>query len=128
MTIARRDKDRTHWKKFNSVKHSESEEYHEGKKSTDFCSNSSIAEAYLTRIRSLITELQGNPAYHDILTIQWANLIKYVEDPTNEGLIQSNCAGFIQGLQAAKKADGALIMEQKKLSKIIAKQFRELDN
>ena len=79
-------------------------------------------------MRSLIKELQSESANHGILTTQWANSIKYVEDPINEELLQSNCAGFIQGLQAAKKADQESIMEQKKLAKTIAKRFHELDN
>lgn len=119
LTTARRDNDRTHWKKIDR------KDFHGEKKFTEFCSNSSIADGYRTRVLILIKELQGNAAYQPILISQWGNFIKYIEEPANGELLQKNCVEFIQGLKAAKEADRDVIMQQRKLANTVAKQMKE---
>jgi hypothetical protein len=96
------------------------------KKLSKFCSNTTIAQAYLTKLLSVIDNLQGNTTYSSIFQAQSAHFIAYLKDTTNQGLLQTNCEGFITGLKAAKKSDKEFAREQRKLAKTIQKQLKQV--
>lgn len=132
LTVARRDEDGTHWKRPKGRIPFERKDSFEEKKLTEFCSNSSIVDVYLTRILALINDLQNNAAYQSILTSHWGNFIKYIQQPANKELVHKNCPDFIVGLKAAKEADRDVIIQQKNFARTIAKQMkgvmRDLNN
>ncbi len=100
--------------------------FHTDKKLPSFCSNATIGQAYLTKLLSVIDNLQANGTYSSIFNSQSANFIAYLKDTKNQGLLQTECEGFITGLNSAKKADKEFAREQKKLSREIGKQLKQV--
>jgi len=96
------------------------------KKFLKFCSNNTLAQVYLTKTLSIINTLQANSSYNSILKSQFANFITYLQDTNNQGLLNSDCEGFIKGLKAAKKADKEAERAQRYLIKTIQKQIKQV--
>ena len=89
------------------------------------CSDNNAAQVYLKQILSVIETFEANSTYNSILKSESANFIDYLKDSTNQGLLTTNCEGFLQGLQSAKKADKDLEHTKKKLIKQIEKEFKQ---
>ena len=77
-------------------------------------------------ILSTIDELQANATYSSIFKSQSANFIAYLKNTVNQGLVHSDCEGFIKGLKAAKKADKEAERAQKQLARTIEKQLKQV--
>ncbi len=80
----------------------------------------------MTQLLSVLDALQANASYNSILQFQSANYIKYLKDTTNQGLLNSDCEGFMKGLKAAMKADKEVERTQKNLAKIIEKKIKQV--
>jgi hypothetical protein len=124
--MARQDKHQADFKKKGPSHHFEPKRFHPDKKLSKFCSNSTVAQAYLTKILSVIDNLQDNSTYSSIFKSRSANFIAYLKDTTNQGLLKTDCEGFITGLKAAKKSDKEFEREQKKLARTIEKQLKQV--
>jgi hypothetical protein len=125
LTLARQDKDRSHFKK-KDLSFSHHKPLPMDKKFLKFCSNNTLAQAYLTQILSIISAFQANSSYNSILKSQLTNFITYLQDTKNQGLLNSDCEAFIKGLKAAKKADKEAERAQKNLLKTIEKQIKQV--
>ena len=71
-----------------------------------FCNNATLGSSFLTQIQQLITTLQSNGSFTQVLSAH-ANAIAYLTNSANTALLSSNCTAFCSGLQAAKQADQA---------------------
>jgi hypothetical protein len=91
-----------------------------------FCSDNTIAQAYLTQILSVINTLEGNSSYNSILKTRSVNFITYLKDTANQALLRTDCEAFIQGLKAAKNADKQAERTEKHLASTIRKQFKQI--
>lgn len=69
------------------------------------CANSTVAQAYLTQVLSLITNLQLNSTYNPVLQLQSPNFVSYLQNTTNQALLSTNCTAFVTNLKMAKLAD-----------------------
>lgn len=95
-------------------------------KALKFCSNDSIAKTYVTEVLSIIANIESNSTYDSIIKNRPNNLFEFLKDKTNQELLQTNCENFLQGLKLAKKADKEYEQTQRKLTRNIQKQLKEV--
>ena len=124
LTLARQDKGRSHFKRKEPSRFDHKSSWMNLKLSK-FCSNKTVATAYLTQILSVIDKFQENSSHSAILKLQSDNVIQYLKDTTHQELLRSDCEAFINGLKAAKKADKTVERTQKQLAREIRKQIKQ---
>ncbi|CAF3710762.1 unnamed protein product [Rotaria sp. Silwood1] len=125
LTLARQDKDRSHWKR-KDLPRLDHKPFKINEKFSKFCSNNTLAQIYLTDILSVIDVLQANSSYDSILKLQSANFIAYLKNTANQELLRNDCETFIKGLQTAKKADKTAQRVQQHLAATIHKKIKQV--
>ncbi|CAF1087970.1 unnamed protein product [Adineta steineri] len=93
-----------------------------GQWATKICANDSIAQQFLTQTQALITQLQGNSSFAQVLACR-QNEINFINDANSASLLSSNCTGFFDNLKAAKELDEEAAEEQKSLAEDAKKAF-----
>ncbi len=93
---------------------------------TSVCTNSTTQIAYLTKILTLINNFQTNATYNSVLQIQSTNFVSYITNSTNQGLLYSNCTGYVIGLQKAKLADKVAERTRQRIAQDIYRRIRQV--
>ncbi|CAF4453501.1 unnamed protein product, partial [Adineta steineri] len=93
-----------------------------GQWATKICANDSIAQQFLTQTQALITQLQGNSSFGQVLACR-QNEINFINDANSASLLSSNCTGFFDNLKAAKQVDEQAQEQQKDLAEDAKKAF-----
>lgn len=75
---------------------------------TKLCSNQTAAQIALTKIQQLISTLQSNGSFAQVLADR-ANEIAYIQSSNSATRLSSDCPGFFTGLKSAKDADDAAL-------------------
>ena len=75
---------------------------------------------------ALINSFQSNATYKTILQEQTPNFVAYIQNPTNQGLLYSNCSLFIAGVKLAKVADQGVQRARQQTSQDIDRRFRQV--
>ncbi|CAF1135986.1 unnamed protein product [Adineta ricciae] len=91
-----------------------------------FCSNTTIAQNYLTKILSLIHKFQSNASYDSVLKLQSIHFINYASNRTNQELLHRDCQAFSKGLMAARKLDKLVDRTRKHLASIIQNEIQQV--
>ncbi len=92
---------------------------------TQLCDNATLAQDFLTEIQALITTLQSNGSYSQVLT-NHAQEIAYIQNSNDSALLSSNCTAYFAGLKAAKQADQAAIQLQQQYQSAAAQAFFQI--
>ena len=85
----------------------DSEEFQK-KLTAKLCSNQTAAQIFLSKIQQLITTLQSNSSFAQVLADR-ANEVAYIQSSNSAARLSSDCPGFIAGLKSAKDADDAAL-------------------
>ncbi len=90
------------------------------------CSNTTIAQSYLSQILALITKLEANSSTNSVLQLQSANFVSYLQNTTNQALLSTNCTTFVTNLKAAQSADNAAECTRQRIASNIEQKFQQV--
>ncbi|CAF1343487.1 unnamed protein product [Rotaria sp. Silwood1] len=93
--------------------------------SSKLCQNTTLAQTYLTNTRQLITTLESNDSYAQVLE-KHPNAIAYFKNDDNEALLLSNCNQFFIGLKNARKLDVQVLIQQQKYEQDVNRLYRKI--
>ena len=82
------------------------------------CSNSSIAEKFLSDVRAMINGIRASGKYTAAFSAN-AVILAYIENENNAQLIKSNCSGYFDGLKN-------LFSQRRQPGRIVGRRFRRL--
>ncbi|CAF3222944.1 unnamed protein product [Rotaria sp. Silwood2] len=89
------------------------------------CANSSLAQSFLNQTRALITQLNSNGSFAQVLQ-QKTQEIGYIESDSNAALLSSNCTQYFKGLAAARNADMQTQRQQQEYQNIATRLFKQI--
>jgi len=84
-----------------------------------------LAQDFLADIQALITTLQSNGSYSQVLT-NHAQEIAYIQNSTDAALLSTNCTAYFAGLNSAIQADQQAAQIQLQYQLIAAQQFSQI--
>lgn len=93
---------------------------------TSICSNSTIAQSYLSQILSLIQTLQANTTTNATLQQRYSSFVSYLQNSTNQAVLTSNCTTFVSNLKVAQAADKNRECVAQELEDRIQQQFQQV--
>ncbi len=92
---------------------------------SELCANGSLAESFLDQTRQLITSLESNGSYSNVLADR-AQEITYIQSADNAALLSTNCTGFFSGLKNAKNLDGQAQQQQRAYQRTAGRLFYQI--
>jgi len=92
---------------------------------SELCANETLAESFLTQTRALITTLESNGSYSNILADR-AQEITYIQSATNAALLSTNCTGFFSGLNNARNLDSQAQQQQQAYQRTAGRLFWQI--
>jgi hypothetical protein len=92
---------------------------------SELCANETLAESFLTQTRELITTLESNGSYSNVLADR-AQEITYIQSATNAALLSTNCTGFFSGLNNARSLDSQAQQQQQAYQRTAGRLFWQI--
>lgn len=71
---------------------------------TRLCTNTTVAQLFVTQTRAQIAAFAANSSFADFLQKN-TQAVAYLQNASNDGLISTNCTGYFTGLQTAHMND-----------------------
>ncbi|CAF2671290.1 unnamed protein product [Rotaria sp. Silwood2] len=93
--------------------------------SSKLCQNQTLAQSYLNYTRQLITTLETNGSYTQVLQKR-AQAIAYLKNDNNTELLSSNCSQFFAGLKDAQKLDAQALLQQKRYEDNAVRLYKQI--
>jgi hypothetical protein len=84
-----------------------------------------LAQSFLTQVQQLITTLQTNGSFGQVLT-SVAQEVAYIQNSTDAALLSTNCTAYFAGLNSAIQADQQAAQIQLQYQLIAAQQFSQI--
>jgi len=84
-----------------------------------------LAQSFLTQVQQLITTLQTNGSFTQVLANQ-AQEVAYLQNSTDSTLLSSNCTAYFAGLNNAIQADQQALQTQLQYQQIAAQQLFQI--
>lgn len=88
------------------------------------CKNETNAQSFVSSIRQLLNNLEGNGSYTQVFE-KHSNVVAYYKDTTKTALLSLNCTEFFTDLRAAQQLDEQDMVNQHKLEENAARLYIE---
>ncbi|CAF1382004.1 unnamed protein product [Adineta steineri] len=95
--------------------------------SSTLCDNGTSAAAFLSETQKMITSLEANPSYNNVLQ-DHAQTITFLKSGTNANILSSNCSEYFQLFQNAQNLDQIAQQQQLAYENNIDNLFRKVLN
>ncbi|CAF3370858.1 unnamed protein product [Rotaria socialis] len=89
------------------------------------CKNKTNAQSFLSSIRQLLSNLEGNGSYTQVFE-KHSNVVAYYTDDTKTALFSLNCTEFFSSLRVAQHLDEQGMVYQHKLEENAARLYIEM--
>jgi len=89
------------------------------------CNNQTLAQSLMNQIQQFLTNLATNNSYAEILS-EHNQAIAYIQSGTNTAVLSSNCTGYFDGLNNARKLDEIAQKQQEKYAENANRQLMQI--
>ncbi|CAF3090235.1 unnamed protein product [Rotaria sp. Silwood2] len=93
--------------------------------SSILCTNTTLAQLYVTQVQAIITQFINNGSFTDWLQ-QHAQEMAYFQSDANTVLLSSNCTGYFRGVDVVRALDTTAQNQREQYTKIANGLFEDI--